>query len=798
MSQGGANSNSGSGGNPIEDLTGNSGGPVGSDASFNIDILGNNTTGIDIVGTPASNLLTVLGLQSSTTQRGTIEIATQTETQTFSSTSLAITPSTLGNSLETIFVVSSGGLYPTIQSAVNAANSAGGGIVYIRPGTYTENITLYQNVHLIGDCGSHLNGKFPVGSLEVIPVQIHGNITCDVSVSVITTTNYLINLGITSSSGTLMTYITNVALLNGAPIVFSGCRLEGASGGYILHMDGSGWAYFYDCYITETTPDTCNFITMPGGAPFCYLEATGTYFGINTVTPCPINSGADVHFDISNSYYSMRMDTSALGVFFYLQGSNNYLSWQGPNPGDALIEFGSQDGYIDLLSCTVIESTGSLANSTNASYQFLYQNFEYQSTFTIGTNGRGHWINCAFSSSPDPAFTMSSTQNVNFSNCVINTVNNPAIAGAGAGTLNLANITFVDNANIAGTLTLGLTSTTKVGNLEAENISITNPLPVPSGGTGLATITDHAVLIGSGTGAITPVGPVASTGALLASNGVGSDPGFTTATYPLTTTISEILYSSAANTVTGLATANRGVLTTGATGIPVITALATDGQLIIGSTAGAPAAASITAGSGITVTPGSNSITIAATGSGDVTAAANLTDNAVVRGDGGAKGVQTSTVLISDAGEMTNPSQPAFLAYLATTATNKTGNGTNYTIGTDALTEVFDQNSDFNTNGTFTAPVTGRYYFSTSVVVTGATVASTFQSILVSSNRNSDNFFVRAAGNQNMTMLNNVLLDMDATDTLTLIINVIGEAGDTDDIFGSANADTFMSGFLVC
>src|SRR5574338_316360 len=146
-----------------------------------------------------------------------------------------------------------------------------------------------------------------------------------------------------------------------------------------------------------------------------------------------------------------------------------------------------------------------------------------------------------------------------------------------------------------------------------------SPTPVVEGGTGAQTLTDHGVLIGSGTAAITPVGPVASTGALLASNGVGSDPGFTTATYPLTTTVSEILYSSATNTVTGLATANRAVLTTGATGVPVLTALATDGQVIIGSTAGAPAAATLTAGTGITITNGSNSISIAAMGTGSLT-----------------------------------------------------------------------------------------------------------------------------------------------------------------------------------
>jgi len=39
-------------------------------------------------------------------------------------------------------------------------------------------------------------------------------------------------------------------------------------------------------------------------------------------------------------------------------------------------------------------------------------------------------------------------------------------------------------------------------------------------------------------------------------------------------------------------------------------------------------------------------------GGGDVTAASNLTDNAVVRGDGGVKGIQDSLVLINDTGEI--------------------------------------------------------------------------------------------------------------------------------------------------
>lgn len=45
------------------------------------------------------------------------------------------------------------GSYTTIQSAIDAANAAGGGTVYIQPGTYTENLTLFDKVDLWGAVG---------------------------------------------------------------------------------------------------------------------------------------------------------------------------------------------------------------------------------------------------------------------------------------------------------------------------------------------------------------------------------------------------------------------------------------------------------------------------------------------------------------------------------------------------------------------------------------------------------------------------------------------------------------------
>lgn len=177
------------------------------------------------------------------------------------------------------------------------------------------------------------------------------------------------------------------------------------------------------------------------------------------------------------------------------------------------------------------------------------------------------------------------------------------------------------------------------------------PLVVKTGGTGLATITNHSVLIGKGTSAIVGVGPVASTGAILASNGVGSDPGFTTATYPLTTTINQILYSSAANTIGGISASNNGVLISSATGVPSWLAAGTTGQILIATT-GSPASwstpggttivSTLTGNSGGAISPtagnintvGTGSITISGSGSTLTTQLTGLTNHAIQIGAG--------------------------------------------------------------------------------------------------------------------------------------------------------------------
>lgn len=89
----------------------------------------------------------------------------------------------------------------------------------------------------------------------------------------------------------------------------------------------------------------------------------------------------------------------------------------------------------------------------------------------------------------------------------------------------------------------------------------------------------------------------------------------------------------------------------------------TNGQLLIGNTTGNTLTKStLTAGSGVTITNGTGSITISATGlGGDVVGPASATDNAIARFDGTTgKLIQNSPVTIDDAGNIISPDSIQF------------------------------------------------------------------------------------------------------------------------------------------
>lgn len=170
-------------------------------------------------------------------------------------------------------------------------------------------------------------------------------------------------------------------------------------------------------------------------------------------------------------------------------------------------------------------------------------------------------------------------------------------------------------------------------NITVPASQITGVLALANGGTAKALTASNGGIIYSDADSMEVLAGTATAGQILRS-GVSSAPSWSTATYATTYAASDLVYSNGANTVAGLATAASSVLRTNSSGVPAWSGAMTDGQVIIGVTSGTPTAATLTPGTGINITPGAGSITIAASGSGSSWTDVTGTTQAMVANNG--------------------------------------------------------------------------------------------------------------------------------------------------------------------
>ncbi len=201
-----------------------------------------------------------------------------------------------------------------------------------------------------------------------------------------------------------------------------------------------------------------------------------------------------------------------------------------------------------------------------------------------------------------------------------------------------------------------------------------------------------------------------TSGQLLQTKGAAANPAWTTATYPDTTTLNQLLYSSSANVIVGLATANGGMLNTSSGGVPSITATPLLG--VAGTTAGTLGLSGLTSGTltlKVAAVAGTGSILTFPGGTTDFSATSGIVQQASV----GAPFTVTSVALGSLATQATNT--------VVGNATSGSAAPTALAVGscsTAASALIWTTNTGFGCNTSITAaavPASG---------ITGTTLAA--------------------------------------------------------------------------
>lgn len=149
---------------------------------------------------------------------------------------------------------------------------------------------------------------------------------------------------------------------------------------------------------------------------------------------------------------------------------------------------------------------------------------------------------------------------------------------------------------------------------------------------------------------------------------------------------------------------------------------------------------------------------------------------------------------------------PAFLAYLTSTQSNKTGQGESYFLGTNGtLTIAFNRGMQINSSGLFTCLYDGIYNIGVNIQSKGiddVTIPLTIFFNVYNGNTLIDTYTTKILANSNpaeyTTYPANTLINLSKGNTIKIELFVLGLAGTTVDFvaIGSKYGTTFY-GFMV-
>ncbi|WP_415062166.1 tail fiber domain-containing protein [Bdellovibrio sp.] len=395
-----------------------------------------------------------------------------------------------------------------------------------------------------------------------------------------------------SSAGVLSLANSSVGTAEIANSSVTAAKLESASNGQLMIGNGTG---FTKANLTGTT----NQVVVTSGAGSVTLStpqnihtgATPTFAGM-TLSPSAAG-GLSL-----NPYGAAAGNTSEVRFLELGANGSHYVGfkapdlvaatkvWVLPNGDGTNGQVLKTDGSGNLGWVSV--ATGSVTNVSSANTDISVANGSTTPTLTLnsGTTGGATDANKVAKLNASGLLTTAMIPSLDVSKLTTGTLaiarggtnsttalnNNRVMISSSGAIVEHAAIT-ASKALISNASGLPVASTvteTELGYLSGVSSSVQTQLDSKTSSSGWS---NNSVITSDSSGVLTALGGSA-TGSHLQWTVTG--PAWTTATYPATTTINQLLYSSGNNLVAGLATANSSVLTTNGSGVPIWSALSND------------------------------------------------------------------------------------------------------------------------------------------------------------------------------------------------------------------------------
>lgn len=356
MSQSGSVTVNTGGGAVVETLTGNSGGSVGPDGSFNINILGNNSTGINVVGNPGTNTLSITAFQATTSQEGTVTLATNAQAIAGTDAANAITSAALAAKLGTQ-INHSIALFKGSNAALISLGVAGNGqipIGSIGADPVLNTITAGTGITVTNGAGTITIAADGSHVLETLTGNSGGAISPTAGNINTLGTGSITIAGAGSTLTTQLTGLTNHSLLVGAGTATI-TNLGVATNGQL--PIGSSAA---DPILATLTPGTGISITNGSGSITINSAGAGLTWTVVTGTTqaAAVNNGY-----IANNAGLVTVtlpSTSAVGDVVAVTGINNATGWKIAQNAGNTIFYGTSTttaGVGGSLASTAIRDT---------------------------------------------------------------------------------------------------------------------------------------------------------------------------------------------------------------------------------------------------------------------------------------------------------------------------------------------------------------------------------------------------------------------------------------------------------